>query len=175
MSEKDSWRVRDVKDDGGGGGGGSREVERRHWYTDCGLSGKLPALWPGAKQTRSHALFFPLTSAPFSQLHALWSPACVFSQVLLKLLIHLTSYNAQNLSSPKTYRWTLTLYISDPTRRLHKSSNTHIGMHVRGWDIAFVLIYIVYNGIFPFLSAVTLPNFAIFMWIWDLDFYCGIK
>lgn len=118
---------------------------------------------------------FPLTSAPFSQLHALWSPACVFSQVLLKLLIHLTSYDAQNLSSPKTYTWTLTLYISDPTRRLHKSSYTHIGMHVRGWDIAFVLIYIVYNSIFPFLSAVTLPNFAIFMWIWDLDFYCGIK
>lgn len=167
--------MRDVKDDGGGGGAGRRGEDTDTQIVDC-LANFLPC---DREQSKLALMLFsfPLTSAPFSQLHALWSRACVFSQVLLTLLIHLTSYDVQNHSYPKTYGWTLALYISDPTRRLHESSNTHIGMHVRGCDMTFFFSYIqyipvVYNSIFPFLRAVTLPNF---LKVRVLDFYCGIK
>lgn len=71
MSEKDSWRVRDVKDDGGGGGRGGRG---RSEDTDTVIVDCLANFLPCDREQSKLALMllsFPLTSAPFSQLHAL--------------------------------------------------------------------------------------------------------
>lgn len=100
-------------------GGGGAEEEQRHWYTDRGLSGKLPVMWPGARQTRSHALFFSF------DLRSLFTITCTHISSLKSCLCPFSLPLTVNPSLCKTMGW------NNPVLFLHEAAEKRKSQHER--------------------------------------------